>query len=258
MKTCATKNTNIPLAQRKNKEWPYFLGIVLIVSALADGVVTVVKKYVELPINQVVFTGELKHLDIKQMHKIIEIEMENGFLGVKLDEVSYLLNLEPWVKQVSVKKVWPDTLEINVTEHKPMATLNYQGIISQQGNYFEPKVLNITKDLPIFYGEVTMINKMTEMYHALSRTLGKFNKTIKTLHLNKQDEWIVEFNRNIKIILGRKHVLQHFSRFLIAFNSNYNQFKNKIDTIDLRYSNGFSVRWKTNNNKLSHWIEGNA
>ncbi len=43
----------------------------------------------------------------------------------------------PWIKQVSVRKQWPDELKIHLVEYVPIARWNDQHMVDAEGNTFQ-------------------------------------------------------------------------------------------------------------------------
>lgn len=65
------------------------------------------------------------------------------------------LSTLPWLSKVKVTKKWPDTVTINVREHKPRVLANLEGrlyYMNDKGEPFRELALNENPDLPIVSG----------------------------------------------------------------------------------------------------------
>ncbi|MGU0161441.1 FtsQ-type POTRA domain-containing protein [Escherichia coli] len=59
----------------------------------------------------------------------------------------------PWIKQVSVRKQWPDELKIHLVEYVPIARWNDQHMVDAEGNTFSVPPDRTSKQvLPMLYG----------------------------------------------------------------------------------------------------------
>ncbi|RWX47545.1 cell division protein FtsQ [Candidatus Electrothrix communis] len=69
-----------------------------------------------------------------QIRTLAEIKQGDQLFSVISEEVIERVRQHPWVDQVEVERVWPDTLTIRVHEYRPLAMINIEG--KQQGLYY--------------------------------------------------------------------------------------------------------------------------
>ena len=73
-----------------------------------------------------------------QIRTLAEIKQGDQLFSVVSEEVVERVRQHPWVDQVEVERIWPDTLTIRVHEHRPLAMINIEGGREggQQGLYY--------------------------------------------------------------------------------------------------------------------------
>ena len=77
------------------------------------------------PLRNIVIYGN-HHLSKEEIRKGIGVDSRGGLLGVSLREIDQRLRAMPWIKEVSIRKQFPDTLMIRVEEAVPVAILKYK------------------------------------------------------------------------------------------------------------------------------------
>ena len=69
-----------------------------------------------------------------QIRTLAAIQQGAQLFDVVAEEVAERIRQHPWIDQVEVERVWPDTLTVRVAEHRPLAMINIEG--EQQGLYY--------------------------------------------------------------------------------------------------------------------------
>lgn len=69
-----------------------------------------------------------------QIRTLADIKQGVQLFDVTVEEVAERIRQHPWIDQVEVERVWPDTLTVRVTEHRPLAMINIEG--EEQGLYY--------------------------------------------------------------------------------------------------------------------------
>ena len=56
-------------------------------------------------------------------------------------------------------------------------------------------------------------------------------------------------SNGIVIKLGKENVMQNLHQYIDVFSDQLSKYFDQVDYADLRFSNGFSVKWKVTNDK---------
>ena len=85
------------------------------------------------------------------------------------------------------------------------------------------------------------------LYSYLQKFLSdieKLNLHINTLKVTSRGVYQVQLSNGIQIMIGRNNVLQRFDRFINLYPKVIGQKNNRVAHVDLRYSNGFAIKWQ--------------
>jgi cell division protein FtsQ len=55
--------------------------------------------------------------------------------------------------------------------------------------------------------------------------------------------WVLKLANGIKVKVGRQEHERRLRRFIVGYSNQLVGQVKKIDTVDLRYTNGFAVKW---------------
>ena len=153
----------------------------------------------------------------------------------------------PWIKQVSVRKQWPDELKIHLVEYVPIARWNDQHMVDAEGNTFSVPPDRTSKQvLPMLYGPEGSANEVLQGYREMGQMLAKDRFTLKEAAMTARRSWQLTLNNDIKLNLGRGDTMKRLARFVELYPVLQQQAQTdgkRISYVDLRYDSGAAVGW---------------
>ena len=180
--------------------------------------------------------------------EIQTVALENicyGFFGVNLVKLSSDLNKLPWVDSVKVTRVWPHTIAVKVKEQQPIARWGQHAVMTLNGDIIVARAKTATADLPVFYANHQYGPRVLEVYLQTQGQLERVNLLVEKLKMMPDGGFLANVNNGIDIYLGRTDLPGRLKRFTLAYKGSLKNKISKIEYIDLRYTNGVSVGWKT-------------
>ena len=150
----------------------------------------------------------------------------------------------PWVEQVSVRRVWPDQLSIKVREQRPVAHWGERGFLNVRAGRFEPQQALELAALPHFEGPDGYEQRVLEMYQRMQQMLQPLKLGVSHLRLDARRTWRVQLSNGLELEVGRGNPLQRIARFVRVYPAILATGNGQLRSVDLRYSNGFAVRWQ--------------
>ena len=111
-----------------------------------------------LPIKHVKVDGVFNRLSQTEVKKNVVENIQGGFFNIDVDKVRVALLNMPWVRDVTVKRVWPDSLKVVVSEQVPSARWGDLGLLNELGEFFSPDDMTITNDLPFLWVTIGLDN----------------------------------------------------------------------------------------------------
>lgn len=218
------------------------LSLALIVSFI--WIIGILKNPQTLVLRQIKVTTTGEHLDIPTLKKIVRAHLYGGFFSLDAQRLKQALLAHPWVAEISLRRIWPDLIEVGIKEQRPIARWEKKWLITTQGRLFKPSKDTIPPNLPLLIGPNDQSKQLLEYYQRLTAISSPMGIKISQLRLSDRHTWSMVLNDHIHVILGRHQVIQRFQRFLSLYPKVIRAHEANVERIDLRYPNGFSVGWK--------------
>jgi cell division protein FtsQ len=200
------------------------------------------------PINTIQVVGELENTKQQALQSVMLEYLDSGFFVVDVAAIKMAVEKLEWIETASVRRVWPDKIRVLVTEQKAVAQWGDVALINKNGLLFSPEKMSYPGQLVSFKGPDAMRIDLLEFYQELQAMLQEYDLQISKVEVNSRRALEVSLSNGMKLIFGKQRdvgessVLVH--RFLIACKQGLANRLDDIAVIDLRYTNGFSVRWK--------------
>ncbi|MCG8010636.1 MAG: FtsQ-type POTRA domain-containing protein, partial [Candidatus Thiodiazotropha weberae] len=74
-----------------------------------------------MPVRTVGVDGEMRFVKRERLEQVVAEAVNGSFFSIDLKRMREQIEAMPWVKQASIRRVWPDKLRVQVTEHQPLA-----------------------------------------------------------------------------------------------------------------------------------------
>lgn len=234
-----------PVSQRHYAE----LALVALVIALLVALSNTLKSPSHFPIREVRIEGDLVHLTEAAFREHLTDLTDAGLFSVDVHALRTRLMDEPWVRDISIRRVWPDTLTVRVTEQVAVARWNEGAAVNAWGEAFDPPDADLDPGLPLLSGPEDSVAEVIAMVHTLDTALRPIGLEADSVRLTAQREWWVGLADGRTLVLGRTQAEPRLQRFVLAFNGHLRARWPDIRRVDMRYPNGFSVQWKDNEEK---------
>jgi cell division protein FtsQ len=237
-------------SKQKTPYTPAFVGGVLffllslaLVVWFATRVVVWVQDQQNAPIRQVKLYGDFGHIQPKQMHGKLQQQFVGNFFKVNVDQVQQFLQQQPWVYQVAVRKQWPGTLVVVVTEHSPVAVWNNEYLLNKKGEVFKAPIEQLNAKLPHLAGPKGSEQDALTMFSNVQSLLKLHQFEASKLEVSERFAWDLRLSNGIALKLGREDTLKRVQRFIDLYPSISKHKTEAIEQVDLRYDTGLAVRF---------------
>lgn len=191
------------------------------------------------PIREVKVDGQLTHVNREQIKLIVAKHLKGNFFTLDLIKTRDAFEKLPWARNVSVRRRWPDKLDVAIEEHQALARWGNIGLVNTHGELFQAAT---DADLPVFYGPGDGVMEVTKSYGNYSQILNKADIRIAQVTLSPRRAWEIKTDKELLIALGRVDMEARLNKFAGAYKSTLGQLNVKVVYADLRYPNGFAVR----------------
>jgi cell division protein FtsQ len=194
-----------------------------------------------LPIRVVKIDGEMRGLSRESLQQTIGAHITGGIVTQDLNALRAEVEDLPWIHLASVRRVWPDKLIFTVTEHEAVARWGENGLVTAEGIVFRPRDGRLPAGLVQLTGEDEYAPTVVKRYLQWHPRLSELGLIIDSIIRDARGDWSLLLLGGTELYLGTEDMDARFERLIAA----YPQVESLgIPTrIDLRYSNGFAVRW---------------
>jgi len=200
------------------------------------------------PIEKLYITGQVDHIKPLQVKQVAMENVSYGFFAVDLNALRSALEELRWVQNVSIRRVWPNALQIDIQEHKAVARWGQIYLINERGNLFIPDDLEQGEGLPSLIGPPGMHRFLWGQYSELQSMLNGTGLQIAQLVFDSRHAMRLKTQSGISIQLGRlRNVTDSYvelTLFAKAYRQRLLDKQANIASIDLRYTNGFAIEWR--------------
>lgn len=202
-----------------------------------------------LPLRQVELQGELTHVTREQAEQAARAGATGTFLSVDLDAARRAFESLPWVRQVEVRRVWPDRLQVSIEEQVPLARWGADAqsgrLVNTHGEVFEGELPDADR-LPQFAGPSGSAEEVTRRYAAFRQALAPLQLEPRQVLLSARYSWQLRLSNGLTLELGRDQLkepaLQRLARFVDHYAQTLGSLNRKFEYADLRYPSGFALR----------------
>ncbi len=191
------------------------------------------------PLKEVKVEGDLQHVTREQLKLIVNRHLQGNFFTVNLEQTRDAFQKLPWVRNVSVRRRWPDKLEVTVEEHRELARWGNIALVNTYGELFHAAS---DSELPVFYGPGDGVHEVAEHFGTYSQLLEPTGLRVVQLALTPRRAWQIGTDKGMVIELGREAPEARLAKFAGAYAKTLGAVGVTVTYADLRYPNGFAVR----------------
>jgi cell division protein FtsQ len=198
-------------------------------------------RVLDAPLRGFVIDGELSVAERTELQDVLQTVPLQGVLSTSLATVTAAVTSLPWAREISVRRAWPDRLQVTLHKAAPVARWGDDKYLSAFGD-----LLSLPDEyvgLPRFDIAVATPEAAMEVYRLLDQIAAREQLGISELHQNNQGEWRVLLARGPEVVLGAEQLNERMHRFLLLHRRVLARAAQPAAYVDVRYANGLAVRY---------------
>tara|TARA_R110000868_G_scaffold160854_5_gene390665 strand:- start:12605 stop:13351 length:747 start_codon:yes stop_codon:yes gene_type:complete len=243
------------------------LGFIIFVSFIfAICIYLLIGKITFFKIKHVQIESKMEFLDKKKIQKALSNDVSGNFFTVSLKSMQEKLQALPFVEEIKIVRIWPNTIKIRISEIKSIAKVklnqnhlfvlaNNCGFVNISNNKYNDLENLASIDLHNNFLDNTQQNKVCQIFKSLNSNISKINSfkdqsldkklNLTSINFNSINSVSFVINNSFTVNLGKLNFNNKDIDLKISKLGRYLNKKNNIENIkyvDLRYTNGIAVK----------------
>lgn len=213
---------------------------VLVIALVCVGTAWVVGQ----PIDTVRVAGAFERVSTVQVEAALSPHLSGGFLSADLNLLQHKLIGLPWIARASIRRKWPAFLEVMVEEERPAACWGEHGLLNTNGILFVEHASHVPVELPRLDGPPGTHSRVAKRYFDVQARLEQRGLSAVSLRLDQRGAWELKLSNGIAVRFSAAAIDEQLLRFFQALDHVISPRSKRIIYVDMRYTNGFAIRWK--------------
>ncbi|HET9048611.1 MAG TPA: cell division protein FtsQ/DivIB [Chiayiivirga sp.] len=196
------------------------------------------------PIRHLLVTAEYQHVGEDSIRATVQQHLGNGYFDSDPAAIRAALVDLPWVAEVQVRKRWPDRIEVQLREHHAVAQWGDGHMLSDAGVVFPALASVGDQDLPRLSGPDARATEVFGFYQQSQALFAGVGLAVRGARLSRRGSWSLQLADGATVVIGREADPQlRLRRWVKAMPAVMAGQTRALARVDLRYTNGFAVRW---------------
>ena len=196
-------------------------------------------------------SDNVQHVKPKELKKLVIMELNGTALTTDLGPIYKSVLSHPWIKEATVRRIWPNKILINLVEHNIIGVWSDGRFVTQAGKLLQFDKLqseSINKEKNCFLlkldGPNETVTAVLDRASMISKKASKVGLQTTGVQLTSQYDWRVFFSNGMKMELGGENLETPLEKRLDNFFNSIAWVRKKIKkdliSVDLRYAQGFA------------------
>ena len=196
-------------------------------------------------------SDNVQHVKPKELKKLVIMELNGTALTTDLGPIYKSVLSHPWIKEATVRRIWPNKILVNLVEHNIIGVWSDGRFVTQAGKLLQFDKLqseSIRKEKNCFLlkldGSNETVTAVLDRASMISKKASKVGLQTTGVQLTSQYDWRVFFSNGMKMELGGENLETPLEKRLDNFFNSIAWVRKKIKkdliSVDLRYAQGFA------------------
>ena len=195
--------------------------------------------------------GEVSRNSVSTIRANALPQMAGNFFTLDMARAQRAFESVPWVREATVRRVWPNRLAVQLKEHHAVALWSEESgdqLVNEQGEVFQANLGDVEDEsLPTLQGPDGSSTQMLATYRRLMPVFERLDLHMDSLSLTGRGSWRAEFDSGAEIELGRgteEELVQRTERFVATVTQVIERYQRPLVYADLRHNEGYALRLK--------------
>jgi cell division protein FtsQ len=193
------------------------------------------------PVRYVRVEGDILNLEPEKFRQALMPAVSRGYFSLDISEIEGVARSFAWIDRVHISRLWPDTVGVSVSEHKPVVRWGAKALLNQRGERFAPAELDAFAALPQLEGPPGTEGAVLSVLDGLNEKLKGDDLRVTWLGLNKRRAWAAKLSNGTEVRFGTQDPVKMLDWFLALVPKLGEDKLARMQRVDLRYRSGFAM-----------------
>jgi cell division protein FtsQ len=183
-----------------------------------------------------------KHLTREEILAIAGVSGRSSLLFIDVADARARLKTNPWIAEATVQKLYPDRLQISITEREAFALWQKEGrvgVIADDGTVLEPYVARRFTNLPLFVGAGA--ERAAKDFVGLLARYPDIRSQVRASVLVAERRWNLRLKNGVDVRLPEADAERALDQ-LTALDRDKKLLSKDVTVVDLRFDDRVTVR----------------
>ena len=167
------------------------------------------------PIRWLEIDGPFERVSAEQVRAILAPMVNGSFFTVNTRQMREKAGELPWVASVTVQKTWPDTVQVTIREHTPVAHWIDDYLLDANGAPFTVPSAKEIQGLPWLESPPGQLELVFENWKKFDDRLGAIGQQVDRLTLDARGSWSAHMTGGTEVKFGKGEIFKSLDLSLI-------------------------------------------
>lgn len=150
-----------------------------------------------------------------------------------------------WVDQVSVTRDWQRGIVITALPKQAIANFGTERLVDAKGKVFVPADSNDLRQqqFATLQGSIEQAPVIMQQMQQINEWYAPLDMQVEDIILTPRMTWLVRFDNGLRVIVDNENTAQKLLSLSQLLAAQLNDRLSEMQSIDLRYKNGFTITW---------------
>ena len=247
------RRSSVSVPREQRTAWQVFrlvlecVFVVVLLMGIAASIYAIYQRLSQqnfFPLKRVIIQEPLRYGDMREVSEIIRNHHQRDLLHMDVTLLADEMQRLDWIAKASVYKRWPDAVEVKLEERVPVVRWGGRAFLDASGEPFSIPDNDKLRELATIHGPDGYEKQVLQYWHDIAPWLGARQLQLQQLSLDQRLVWHAELENGLDVTLGRDQLNDRLKKLAVVNDKVIKPYHRYIEAIDLRYHDGFSVRWK--------------
>lgn len=188
----------------------------------------------------------LSDIEVAVIEKSIEPIGGVQFFSADLASIHQAVSELSWVESARVYRDWNQGVTVSVVPRVAVANFGSEQMLDANGVVFTPANPKAVSNPKLIYvhGRSSESEQIMRQVRQINTWFTPLNMRVRDLILTPRKTWVIVFDNGIRAVVDHEDTEQKLYNLSIQLSSALAKDLNKIQSVDLRYKNGFAIAYK--------------